>query len=58
MRTGTMMLVVCFALCACGPGVVAPGDDDTTIPDGDDDTGDDDSDQREGRGRSVASFRV
>ncbi|MDO8463049.1 MAG: PEGA domain-containing protein [bacterium] len=48
MRTGTLMLVACFALVACGPGVVAPsGDDDTTIPGGDDDTGDDDSDHED-----------
>ncbi|MDO8463056.1 MAG: PEGA domain-containing protein [bacterium] len=48
MRTGTLMLAACFALAACGPGVVAPsGDDDTTIPGGDDDTGDDDSDHED-----------
>ncbi|MDO8463055.1 MAG: PEGA domain-containing protein [bacterium] len=35
MREITLALTACFALVACGPGVVAPGtddDDDTTIP--------------------------
>ncbi|MDO8463050.1 MAG: PEGA domain-containing protein [bacterium] len=48
MRGIILALTACFALVACGPGVVAPsGDDDTTIPGGDDDTGDDDSDHEE-----------